>query len=50
MKIIGDNKELSQDEFNKKKKVTNVDFRDKHFFEDLQNISSPNNEKIMYLF
>ena len=33
-----------------KKKVTNVDFRDQTFFDDLKNSNSENNESIMLIF
>lgn len=37
----GDNKELEQYPLNNKLKITNVDFLDKNFFDDLNNQSSP---------
>ena len=45
--MLGERKNLNEAEFRKMKNVTNVDFLDKQFFEDLENDQSRNNEKIM---
>lgn len=43
-KCYGDDYSLNPEEFDKKTKVTNVDFRDKKFFNELENF----NQSIMY--
>ena len=43
----GDNTELTKEEVDSRTKVTNVDFRDRQFFQELENPGSYNYENLM---
>ena len=49
-KCYGDDYSLNPEEFEKKAKVTNVDFRDKNFFNELEKYNTSLMYSLIYLY